>query len=134
MTPYLIDANICLGFLNESDSLHTQSKNLVEHLRMRGNSFVLLDHVIQEILTVLLYQKQYFSIDSFIQTFLIDQSVLPVDSPISWLEDATHLAKQRDYHPKMSLTDWLLLSRSMETGTPILTLDRQLLNASKMLS
>ena len=132
-TPYLIDANIYIGFINEEDSTHESKKNLVEDLNRNGSSFVLLDHVIQEILTVLLYRDQQASIRSFMETFLIDQNVFPVDTPISWMNDAITLATQQKFIPKMSLTDWLLLSRSIVTGAPILTFDKQLLAASKKL-
>ena len=132
-TPYLIDANIYLGFTNEEDSLHAKAKDLIEELNRNGSSCVLLDHVIQEILTVLLYGGQHASIRSFMETFLIDQNVFPVDTPISWMNDAISLATQQNFKPKMSLTDWLLLSRSLMTGAPILTFDKQLLAASKKL-
>lgn len=132
-TPYLIDANICLGFINQTDTLYLASKKLVERSRANGSSFVLLDHVIQEILTVLLYRNQQDAIETFMKVFMVDPQVLLIDSPISWLQEATTLAKQQAYHQKMSLTDWLLLSRSLTTGIPILTFDKQLLAASKKL-
>lgn len=131
--PYLIDANVYLGFTNTDDSLHHQARELINGLRSQGSSFILLDHVIQEILTVLLYGGHHALIPPFMETFLIDQSVFPVDSPISWLSDAIALANQEHFKPKMSTIDWLLLSRSITTGAPILTFDKQLLAASKKL-
>ncbi|MBI4591946.1 hypothetical protein HY733_00665 [Candidatus Uhrbacteria bacterium] len=64
---------------------------------------------------------------------ITDASVFPIDTQITWLHDAVTLATKQKCKPKISLTDWLLLSRSQATGAPILTFDKQLLAASKKL-
>jgi predicted nucleic acid-binding protein len=133
-TPYLIDANVCIGIVNESDALHSNAKNVLTKLKKRGHTFVLLDHVIQEALTVLLYSSRYKAIDPFTQELFTDPNVFAVDTPIDWLFDALDMAKRYNFNPKMSLTDWLLLSRSKATGAPILTFDKQLIVAHKNLS
>lgn len=131
--PYLIDANVYLSFANQQDSLHARAVTVLDELRSRGCTLVFFDHIIQEILTVLLYASQHTFIKSFMNEVLIDVNVLPVDTPIDWLRDATALATKQDFKPKMSLIDWLLLSRSVATGVPILTFDKQLLAATKKL-
>ncbi len=88
----------------------------------------------QEILTVLLYSSQNVLAESFMNEVNADMNVVPIDTPIEWLRDAIDMAAERSFKPKMSAIDWLLLSRSKVTGTPILTFDKQLLTAHKNLS
>lgn len=133
VTPYLIDANAYLGIANKQDSLHSQAKTVWNKLQSQGSSFILFDHVIQEILTVLLYSSQHALIESFMDEVLDDTSFFLVDTPTEWLKDAVTLATEQHFKPKMSTIDWLLLSRSIATGAPILTFDKQLLAASKKL-
>lgn len=131
--PYLIDANVYLGLANSRDSLHTQAQEAIARLDKEGGSSILLDHVIQEILTVLLYSSQGELAGPFLERAFGSPNVFPVDTPIQWLQEAAAMAKQNDYKPKMSIIDWLLLSRSKATGTPILTFDKQLLAAYQKL-
>ena len=93
----------------------------------------MFDHVIQEILTVLLYSSQYALVESFMNAVRGDANIVIVDTPIGWLDNAITLAASRRFKPKLSCIDWLLLSRSIATGVPILTFDKQLLAASKKL-
>ncbi|MCR4314164.1 MAG: PIN domain-containing protein [Candidatus Uhrbacteria bacterium] len=131
--PYLIDANVYLGYVNEHDSLHDQADEVITNHLNAGSTFILLDHIIQEIATVLLYRREHEILDSFIKSLSSDEKLFIVDTPIIWLENAVVLAKKQSYQPKISMTDWLLLSRSIITGAPILTFDKQLLAASKKL-
>ena len=132
-TPYLIDANVYLGLANSRDTLHAQAQEAISQLEKIGGSSILLDHVIQEILTVLLYSSHGELVEPFLEKAFGSTNVLPVDTPIEWLQEAAAMAKQNQYKPKMSIIDWLLLSRSKTTGAPILTFDKQLLAASKKL-
>lgn len=132
-TPYLIDANVYLGLANKQDTLHSQARTVLGELQNQGSTFVLLDHVIQEILTVLLYSSQHTLVESFMDEVVGDANFFLVDTPIEWLKDAVALATEHRFKPKMSTIDWLLLSRSITTGAPILTFDKQLLAASKKL-
>lgn len=133
VTPYLIDANVCLGFADDQDSLHSKALATINELIQKGSTFILLDHVIQEILTVLLYSSQGNMIDPFLMMAFNDPHILPIDTPIEWLRDAASLATDSNFKPKISMVDWLLLSRSIATDAPILTFDKQLLAASKKL-
>ncbi len=133
-TPYLIDANVYIGLANRADSLHSQAETILHELTQQGSTFILLDHVMQEILTVLLYSSQNVLAESFMNEVNADMNVVPIDTPIEWLRDAIDMAAERSFKPKMSAIDWLLLSRSKVTGTPILTFDKQLLTAHKNLS
>jgi predicted nucleic acid-binding protein len=132
-TPYLIDANVYLGLANSHDSLHVQAQEAISHLEKHGCSYILLDHVIQEILTVLLYSSHGELIEAFLERAFGSANIFPVDTPIEWLQAAAAMARENQYKPKMSLIDWLLLYRSKTTGAPILTFDKQLLAASKKL-
>ncbi|MBI4435666.1 hypothetical protein HY630_03270 [Candidatus Uhrbacteria bacterium] len=131
--PYLIDANVYVGFTNNEDSLHAQAMATLLELQNKGSLFILFDHVIQEILTVFLYSSQNTLVELFLDEAMSDLNVLTVDTPIEWLTDAMTLAAKHHFKPKMSTIDWLLLSRSIATGAPILTFDKQLLAASKKL-
>lgn len=133
VTPYLIDANVYLGVANKQDSLHSQAQTVLDELQSQGSTFILLDHVIQEILTVLLYSSQHALVESFMNEVVGDVNFFLVDTPIEWLRDAVALANEQRFKPKMSMIDWLLLSRSITTGAPILTFDKQLLVVSKKL-
>lgn len=130
---YLVDANVCVGFFDQDDKLHHQAQEALKTIRSQGTSVLLLDHVIQEALTVMLYNGKNDEALYFIESAFRGQDLDVVDTPAEWLQDAMHLAQSQSYKPKMSTVDWVLLSRSVATGIPILTFDKQLLVASKKL-
>jgi predicted nucleic acid-binding protein len=133
-THFLIDANVCIGYVNRDDALYAQAHQAISHIRKGDFSVFILDHVIQEVLTVLLYRNKPELVKHFMDFIDNDPTIHAIDSPINWIRDSIKLASKQLFQPKMSLIDWLLLSRSLSTGIPLLTFDKQLLNAHKKLT
>lgn len=131
---YLIDANIIVGLLDSNDHLHNQIRSLKQKIVVNGIHGWIFDYVVQEVMTVFLYKSANHLVKRVIPLLHTDPLVTMIDCPIFWLHEAIALAEDQKFQPKMSATDWLLLSRSLVTGVPILTFDQQLLTASKKLS
>lgn len=131
--PYLIDANVLVGAYDSSDTHHNASlKTLIDLIEAQGTG-IILDHVIQEVMTVFLYKSANLPAKDLLYRLTTDPLFFVVESTFNWIQDALTLAETQNFLPKISMTDWLLLSRSIVTGTPILTFDKQLLAASKKL-
>lgn len=131
--PYLIDANVLVGAYDSSDAHHDASLNMLVDLVEAQGTGIVLDHVIQEVITVLLYRSANTHAKEFLSRLVTDPLFFVVESTFSWIQDALALAEMQHFRPKISTTDWLLLSRSISTDAPILTFDKQLLAASKKL-
>ena len=131
--PYLIDANVLIGAFDTKDALHEQAFSILSDLVVVGGTGVVLDHVIQETLSVFLYRSANELASQLLERLQSDPSFFTVETPLIWMQESIDLAKQQRFRPKISLTDWLILYRSFVTGAPILTFDKQLLAASKKL-
>ena len=129
-TRILIDANIFVSFLNEADSEHDHAQKEVSMLEEKGAVFIVLDHVIQETLTVLLYKYQGTNTHRFWNMIEEKSTIATIDTSLLHLKSALDLASQSSFQPKLSLTDWLLLFLSKHWQIPLLTFDKQLKNAA----
>lgn len=133
-TRILIDANIFVSFLDENDSLHERASNDVFHHENAGITFILLDHVLQEVLTVFLYRNMGQQAENFWHILQTKENIAVIDTSLLHIESALSSAKKFNYRPKMSLTDWLLFFLSKHWNIGIFTFDQQLKNAALKLS
>lgn len=121
----LVDASVWIAYFNANDVLYQKAQSVIDE--KENHTLILTDYVLQEVITVFLYKKQAGLIEELMNT-LQKENVEIVSVENFFLTSILKFIKQLKYKPKMSLTDWSLLSLAAEFGFPLLTFDKQLLN------
>mgnify|MGYP001569037376 FL=1 len=121
----LVDASVWIAYFDANDALYQKAQSVID--AKENHTLIMTDYVLQEVITVFLYKKQPSLIEELLNT-LQKENVEIVSVENFFLTSILKFIKHFRYKPKMSLTDWSLLSLAIEFGFPLLTFDKQLLN------
>lgn len=129
--PFLIDANVWIAYFNDKDSLYIRAKKKIDRINSQNGELILTDFLLQEIVTVFLYQKKVSLIDNFLKYIEEKENVKTLSVDSDFLTHTLSCIKKHKYKPKMSLTDWSLLFLASNFDLKLITFDKQLRNKYK---
>lgn len=130
----LIDSSVWIAYFDKKDIFSEKAKARLQNIFQERAPLFLTDFVIQEILTVLFYKQKNKIAEVLFDFIEFQTNIQIISSSEKNMRETLLFAKQRQYKPKLSFTDWNLLFLARQLHLEVITFDKQLHNAYKRMS